>query len=64
MSVNAISTDATAAIVQLSVPIIAILAGALLLGEQLSLTVVVSALLVVGGIGWAVSARSVPMDRK
>lgn len=49
---------ATAAIVQLSVPIIAIIAGAVLLNEPLTLTVVLSAALVVGGIGWAVSAKS------
>lgn len=54
----------TAAIVQLSVPIIAILAGALLLGEELGLLVILSATLVVGGIGWGVSARSLPVDRK
>ncbi len=54
----------TAAIVQLSVPIIAILAGVLLLGEELTALVIVSAMLVVGGIGWGVSARSLPKDRK
>ena len=56
--------SATAAIVQLSVPIIAIAAGALLLGEPLNLSVLLSAVLVVGGIGWAVSARSAPTDHK
>ncbi|KIN68625.1 DMT family transporter [Sulfitobacter donghicola] len=47
----------TAAIVQLSVPVIAIVAGAALLGEAVSGTVLVAAALVVGGIGWAVSAK-------
>tara|TARA_R110000787_G_scaffold182915_6_gene294912 strand:+ start:1853 stop:2707 length:855 start_codon:yes stop_codon:yes gene_type:complete len=53
---------ATAAIVQLSVPIIAIFAGAVILGEGVDLLVILSASLVVGGIGWAVSARSLPED--
>ena len=53
----------TAAVVQLSVPIIAILAGALLLGETLTVAVVVAALLVVSGIALAVTARSAPADR-
>ncbi len=51
---------ATAAIVQLSVPIIAIFAGAMILGESIGVLVVISAALVVGGIGWAVTARSLP----
>lgn len=55
--------SATAAIVQLSVPIIAILGGAVLLGEAIGLLVILSAALVVGGIGWAVSARSLPTRR-
>ena len=54
---------ATAAIVQLSVPIIAILAGAVFLSEGIDLLVILSASLVVGGIGWAVSARSLPRDQ-
>ncbi|MEH6519871.1 DMT family transporter [Sulfitobacter sp.] len=48
---------ATAAIVQLSVPVIAILAGAVLLGETVPLVVMLAAGLVVGGIGWAVTAK-------
>lgn len=49
----------TAAVVQLSVPIIAILAGALLLGEAITGVIVVSAVLVLGGIALAViSPRS------
>tara|TARA_R110002110_G_scaffold88572_10_gene230761 strand:+ start:1854 stop:2744 length:891 start_codon:yes stop_codon:yes gene_type:complete len=55
---------ATAAIVQLSVPIIAILAGAAFLGEPIGLVVLISAILVLGGIGWAISAQSAPTDRK
>lgn len=54
---------ATAAIVQLSVPVIAILAGALLLGEIIGLAVILSAVLVVGGIGLAVTGQSVRGDR-
>ena len=53
---------ATAAIVQLSVPIIAIIAGAVLLGEQVGPMVILATILVVGGIGWSVSARSLPAD--
>lgn len=46
-----------AAVVQLSVPVITILAGAMLLGEAASPKVLLAALLVLGGIGWAVTAR-------
>ena len=52
----------TAAVVQLSVPIIAIFAGAVLLGEVISITVIFAAGLVVGGIGLAVTKRSVQAD--
>ncbi|MGB3244161.1 MAG: DMT family transporter [Sulfitobacter sp.] len=55
---------ANAAIVQLSVPIIAILAGFVLLGEPLGLLLVLSAILVVGGIAWAVTAQSAPRDHR
>ncbi|WP_170325937.1 DMT family transporter [Ruegeria arenilitoris] len=44
----------TAAVVQLSVPIIAILGGILLLGEVASLRLILGALLVLGGIALAV----------
>jgi len=54
----------TAAVAQLSVPIIAILAGALLLGEPLSLTLILATALVLGGIAWALSAKSAPKDRR
>ncbi|MEP2886907.1 MAG: DMT family transporter [Lentilitoribacter sp.] len=56
-------TPTTAAIVQLSVPIIAIVAGALLLGETTGLIIIVAAALVVGGIALAVTKRSAPADR-
>lgn len=46
---------ATAAIVQLSVPVIAIVAGALLLGEEIGLIVGFATVLVVGGIAWSVT---------
>ena len=52
----------TAVVVQLSVPIIAIVAGAVLLGEVISITVIVAAGFVVGGIGLAVTKRSVQAD--
>ncbi|WP_299412627.1 DMT family transporter [uncultured Sulfitobacter sp.] len=47
----------TAAVVQLSVPVIAIVAGAVLLGEAVSTLVIIATLLVLGGIGWAVTAK-------
>jgi drug/metabolite transporter (DMT)-like permease len=47
----------TAAVVQLSVPIIAIAAGAMLLGETVTLVIGFAALLVVGGIALAVTSR-------
>ena len=55
---------AVAAIVQLSVPIIAILAGALLLGETVGLAVILATLLVVGGIAWSITGQAAPADRK
>ena len=55
--------QSTAAVVQLSVPIIAILAGALLLGEDLSSEVMLAAALVIAGIGLAVTSQSSPKDR-
>ena len=53
----------TAAVVQLSVPIIAIVAGAVLQGEVISITVIIAAGFVVGGIGLAVTKRSVQVGR-
>lgn len=55
--------SAVAAIVQLSVPIIAILAGAILLGEEVGITVITATILVIGGIAWSVTAQSAPADR-
>lgn len=45
---------ATAATLQLSVPIIAIFAGVLLLGEALSFGLVLAAIMVVAGVAWAI----------
>jgi drug/metabolite transporter (DMT)-like permease len=52
-----------AAVVQLSVPILAILAGAAVLGERVTLPVLIAAACVVAGIGLAVTKRSAPADR-
>jgi len=48
--------SSTAAVVQLSVPIIAIVGGALLLGESVSFLVLLAGALVIGGIALAVTA--------
>lgn len=53
----------TAAVVQLSVPIIAIVGGAALLGEALSLGLALAAALVIGGIAVAVTAPTAPAGR-
>lgn len=55
--------QSTAAVVQLSVPVIAIVAGAVLLGERLTYGVILAAVLVIAGIGWAVTSRSAPRRR-
>jgi len=55
---------ARAAVVQLSVPILAIGLGAVLLGEQISLRVGLAAVLVLGGIGLALSAPAAPTGHK
>ena len=52
----------TAAVIQLSVPIIAIAMGAVLLGEAISLTVIAAAVLVLGGIALAITAPKAPTD--
>ncbi|MDB2578502.1 DMT family transporter [Tateyamaria sp.] len=54
----------TAAVVQLSVPIIAILAGALLLDEAITRDTVLAATLVLGGIALSVSSPTPQADRK
>lgn len=53
----------TAAIVQLCVPVIAILAGAVFLGEEIGAMIILATVLVIGGIGWSVTAKSAPADR-
>jgi drug/metabolite transporter (DMT)-like permease len=50
--------SSTAAVAQLSVPVIALLGGAALLAEPLGLRVIVATVLVLGGIAWSISARS------
>ncbi|WP_339762731.1 DMT family transporter [uncultured Sulfitobacter sp.] len=55
--------QSTAAVVQLSVPVIAILAGAAILAEPLDLKVILATVLVLGGIGLAVSGRSTQAGR-
>lgn len=54
--------QATAAVVQLSVPVIAIVAGVVFLGEPVSVVLGIAAVLVLGGIGWAVTTPKVPAD--
>lgn len=53
----------SAAVVQLSVPIIAIVAGAMLLGELISIGVVAATAMVLGGIALAVTAPEPQADR-
>lgn len=55
---------ARAAVVQLSVPVIAIGLGASLLGEPVGLRVVLAAVLVLGGIALALRPRSAPAGRR
>ncbi|THH36986.1 DMT family transporter [Aliishimia ponticola] len=59
---------ASAAVVQLSVPVIAIILGALILSEPIALRTALAAALVLGGIGFAltrgVSAPAAPARRK
>ena len=52
-----------AAVAQLCVPVIAIVAGNLLLGEVVTLAIVLGSALVLGGIALAISARSSRADR-
>lgn len=51
-------SDATAAVVQLSVPVLAAVGGIVFLGEALSLRLVLSGVAILGGIALAVSART------
>ena len=52
----------TAPVIQLSVPIIAIAAGAILLGETVTVAVIIAAVLVLGGIALTVTAPKAPTD--
>lgn len=52
----------TAAVIQLSVPIIAIAAGAVLLGETIGLGLVLAAVMVLGGIAITITAPKAPAD--
>lgn len=54
---------ARAAIVQLSVPVIAMVLGALFLAEPIGLRVLIAAVLVIGGIAVAITAKSAPAGR-
>ncbi|MEL6296697.1 MAG: DMT family transporter [Pseudomonadota bacterium] len=56
-------TPQAAAVIQLCVPVIAILGGAVLLGENVTPVLSLAAALVVGGIALAVTSRSVPARR-
>jgi drug/metabolite transporter (DMT)-like permease len=49
-----------AAVVQLSVPVIAIIGGVALLGEELSIRIILSAIIVLGGIAIAIRSSPVP----
>jgi len=51
-------TATTASVVQLSVPIIAIFAGAVLLGETVSFAIILASFLVVGGIALALTSKA------
>ncbi|MEP2028397.1 MAG: DMT family transporter [Paracoccaceae bacterium] len=54
----------TAAVVQLSVPVIAILGGAVFLGEALSIRIGLSAVIVLGGIAIAIISLAAPKGHK
>jgi drug/metabolite transporter (DMT)-like permease len=56
-------TSSTAAVVQLCVPIIAIVAGAVLLGETVNGVIVLATVLVIGGIALAVTKGSTRAGR-
>jgi drug/metabolite transporter (DMT)-like permease len=57
-------TATRAAIVQLAVPVLAGLAGVLVLGEAISLRLVISAAVILGGVGLAVSRRKSGAERQ
>jgi drug/metabolite transporter (DMT)-like permease len=56
-------TMARAATVQLSVPVLAAWSGVLFLSEEISLRLLLAGLLILGGIGLAVTGRRKKMDR-
>jgi drug/metabolite transporter (DMT)-like permease len=51
-------TTTRAAMVQLSVPVLASLGGVILLSEKISLRLILSAVMILGGIGLALTSRS------
>jgi drug/metabolite transporter (DMT)-like permease len=51
-------TATRAAIVQLAVPVIAAVGGVVILSESVTTRLVIASLAVVGGVGFAVAARS------
>ena len=50
-------TATRAGTIQLAVPVVAAISGTLILGERISLRLIVSALAILGGVGLAISAR-------
>ena len=50
-------TVTRAGTIQLAVPVVAALAGVVLLGERVSLRLLVSGAAILGGVGLAISAR-------
>jgi len=50
-------TAARAGTIQLAVPVIAALAGTVILGERITLRLALSAAAILGGVGLAISAR-------
>ena len=57
-------TATRAAIVQLAVPVLAALAGVVVLGEGITLRLVISAVVILGGVGLAISRRKATPGRQ
>jgi drug/metabolite transporter (DMT)-like permease len=57
-------TTTHAAAVQLSVPVLAAIGGAIFLSETISLRLVISAIAILGGVGLAVTGRELPVQSK
>jgi len=57
-------TATRAATVQLAVPVLAALAGVVVLSEAISLRLVISSVAILGGVGLAVSRRKAPPERQ